>query len=199
MIPDLSRNEYLVEEHSGLLKSAFDFDIRDPESGDVLFHCREKELCRITRILRYSELKRTTPFELCVSTPDDQLVMTVARGVPIVASRVRVTDNDGILIGGFKQKPFSIAGAFDVLDARGQRVCRLRGRSPGKEFDFVTDDDVVLAKVMKQWAGLRKELLTSADNYLLRIDSAVPDDGTIRRLILASAICIGMVVKFELP
>jgi len=199
MMPDLSRNEFLVEEHSGLLQSAFDFDIRDPKTGEVLLLCREKEPRGFTRFLRYSELKRTTPFELRVTTPADQPVMTVSRGVPIMASRVRVTDDDGILIGGFKQKPFSIAGAFDVLDARGQRVCRLRGRSPGKEFDFVTDDDVVLAKVMKQWAGLRKELLTSADNYLLRVDSAVPDDGTIRRLILASALCIGMVVKFELP
>ena len=199
MNSDLAHNEFLVEEHAGLLKAAFDFDIRDPRGGDVLLHCRERELRRATRVLRYSKLKRTTPFELQVSTPDDRPVMTVARGVPVFTSRVRVTDDDGVPIGAFKQKAFSIAGAFDVLDARGHCVCRLHGRSPGREFDFVTPDGVVLARVMKQWAGLRKEMLTSADHYLLRIDAAVPDDGTIRRLILASAICIGMVVKFELP
>jgi uncharacterized protein YxjI len=194
----LQRNDFLVEEGAAL-RAAFSFDIRDPETGDALLECREPPLSGLTKVLRFSDLKRTTPFHLDVFTPEGLQVMKISRGVPIMVSCVEVFDAEGVPIGGFRQKPFSIAGAFDVLDAQGQQVCRLQGKATGTEFSFVAPDNIVLAKISKQWAGIRKELLTSADNYLLSIEEAVPDDNTIRSLILASAICISMVVKFRLP
>ena len=198
MTETLQRNDFLVEE-GGALRAAFSFDIRDPESGETLLECREPPLGRLTKLLRFSDLKRTTPFRLDVRTPGGHPVMRITRGVPIMVSCVQVFDDEGVPIGGFRQKPFSIAGAFDVLDAQGHQVCRLQGKATGTEFSFVAPDNIVLAKISKQWAGMRKELLTSADNYLLSIEKAVPNDRTIRCLILASAICIGMVVKFRLP
>ncbi len=194
----LQRNQFLVEE-SGAFRAAYSFDIRDPESHETLMACREPPLTGLTRLLRFSDLKRTTPFRLDVTATDGQSLMRISRGIPIAVSRVEVFDRDGVPIGGFRQKPFSISGAFDVLDARGEQVCRLKGKATGTTFEFETQDNVVLARILKQWAGMRKELLTTADHYLLSIEEAVPDDPTIRSLILASAICVCMVVKFRLP
>ena len=101
-------------------------------------------------------------------------------------------------MGGFDQKPFSISGAFDVVDASGAAVCRLKGGLTGWSHSFVADN-VTLAKVTKKWAGLGKELLTSADDFMLEIDETVPPDSTVRQLIFASVICIGLVLKVELP
>lgn len=47
----------------------------------------------------------------------------------------------------------------------------------------------------KKWAGLGKELFTSADNYVLQIADKVPADGPVRPLILAAVMCIDMVLK----
>ncbi len=47
----------------------------------------------------------------------------------------------------------------------------------------------------KKWAGLGKEMFTSADNYVLEIADSVPLDDTIRKLILAAVMCIDMVLK----
>ena len=199
MIKALSRNTYLVEEQAHLLSARFAYDVRDPASGEILLRCREGEIGKMARCFRFSEYKRTTPFSLGVFTPDDRLVMRVTRGVPVFSSRVRVLDAEDVPIGGFRQKVFSFSSAFDVLDARGQAVCRLKGKGIGGEFLFVTQEGMTLARVTKKWAGLTKELLTSADHYLLVIDEAVPQEDTLRRLILASALCIGLVVKFKLP
>jgi uncharacterized protein YxjI len=49
--------------------------------------------------------------------------------------------------------------------------------------------------VSKKWAGLGKELFTTADNYMLSIRETVPVQGPVRLLILAAVMCIDMVLK----
>ena len=55
--------------------------------------------------------------------------------------------------------------------------------------------DTEFAHVTKKWAGIGKELFTSADNYILEITEAVPPDNRVRLLILAAVTCIDMVLK----
>ncbi len=52
-----------------------------------------------------------------------------------------------------------------------------------------------MAHVTKKWAGLGKEMFTSADNYVLEISNSVPPDSKLRQLILAAVMCIDMVLK----
>ena len=98
------------------------------------------------------------------------------------------------MVGGFKQKFFSIGGRFTVLDAQDQPVCTLQGSWTGWDFKFVSDSGV-LAQVTKKWAGLGKELFTSADNYMLTLADGVPADDPRRLLILAAVMSIDMVLK----
>lgn len=195
----LARNRFLIEEQSGLLKASFSYDVRDPDTGEILLRCREGELGRATKFFRFSEFKRTTPFDLRVFTRDERLVMRIVRDVPVFSSRVRVLDAEDGAIGGFHQKVMSLASVFTVVDAQNLPVCVLKGKPISGEFRLLASEGAVLARIKKQWAGMAKELLTSADHYMLEIDVAVPRDRTIRQLILASALCIGLVVKFELP
>lgn len=68
-------------------------------------------------------------------------------------------------------------------------TARARGRRR------VVAGDRELASVSKKWAGLGKELFTSADNYVLRIADEVPKDSPLRLLLLAAVLCIDMVLK----
>jgi uncharacterized protein YxjI len=103
------------------------------------------------------------------------------------------------VIGGFKQRLFSISPTFDVVDANGDPVCKLKRELIGWKFRFLVPGDIELARVEKKWAGLGKELCTSADDYMLQIDDAVPYESTTRQLILASVLCIDLVLKVEIP
>lgn len=109
-------------------------------------------------------------------------------------SKVKVLDEQGQAIGGFKQKFFSIGGSFNVLDANDKPICLLKGKWTGWDFKFM-DGETELAHVTKKWAGLGKELFTSADNYVLEISESVPADNVVRQLILAAVMCIDMVLK----
>jgi uncharacterized protein YxjI len=190
----LNRNLFLVKEHVGLFKAANNYDVYDPETGQIIMECREDHLGMITKMLRFSDWKRNTPFDIQVRTPQGQQIVRVKRGISIFLSKVSVLDENNTVIGGFKQKLFSIGGAFNVLDANDNPVCYLKGKWTGWNFRFLKDE-VELAQVSKKWSGLGKEFFTSADNYILQISDAVPPDSRIRQLILAAVMCIDMVLK----
>jgi uncharacterized protein YxjI len=194
MHPYLQRNLYLVKEHVGMFKAANNFDIFDPETGEKILHCREDNLGTFTRLLRYTDYKTMTPFDVEVRTPEGEPLLSVQRGVSLFLSKVYVRDEAGIRIGGFHQKLFSIGGKFDVLDAHDQPLCTLKGNWTGWDFRFAVGS-TELARVSKKWAGLGKEMFTSADNYMLQISEELPPDSRIRQLILAAVLCIDMVLK----
>jgi uncharacterized protein YxjI len=190
----LNKNLFLVKEHVGLFKAANNYDIYDPETDEMVMECREDKLGFFTKMLRFSDWKRMTPFDIEIRTPDGTPLVRVKRGVSVFLSKVQVYDGSGELLGGFKQKLFSIGGKFDVLDRDEQPVCTLKGKWTSWDFRFVAGDQE-FACVTKKWAGLGKELFTSADNYILQISDAVPADHPVRQLIMAAVMCIDMVLK----
>lgn len=194
MNPILQRNLYFVKEHARMFKASNNYDILDPQTQQVILQCREERLGFFTKMLRFTDYKRYTPFEVIIRTPDGQPVLCVKRGISIFLSKVDVLDEAGQRVGGFKQKFFSLGGAFSVLGANDQPLCDLQGKWTSWEFTFKSGNQE-LAKVSKKWAGFGKELFTSADNYMLQISDQVPPDNPIRLLILGAVMCIDLVLK----
>ncbi|MEQ9289552.1 MAG: phospholipid scramblase-related protein [Cyclobacteriaceae bacterium] len=194
MNPILNQNLFLVKEHVGMFKAANNYDIYDPESGQLILNCREPNLGFFTKMFRFTDYKRMTPFEVIISTPSGQKVLSVKRGISIFLSTVEVFDENDGLIGKFRQKFFSIGGKFDVVDPDDKVLCQLKGKWTSWDFKFVKDG-MEFAHVSKKWSGLGKELFTSADNYVLKIDDKIPPDNALRVLIMAAVMCIDMVLK----
>ncbi|QDU38083.1 Scramblase [Maioricimonas rarisocia] len=194
MHPALHRNMFLVKEHVGMFKAANNYDVFDPETGEEILHCREPRLGPITRLLRFTDYKTMTPFDVQVTTPSGEPVLGVHRGISLFLSKVSVVDEDDEPVGGFKQKLFSIGGAFNVLGLDGQELCTLKGKWTGWDFRFEHSGQE-LAKVTKKWSGMGKEFFTSADNYILQISEDVPPENPLRILIMGAVFCIDMVLK----
>jgi uncharacterized protein YxjI len=190
----LNQNLFLVKEHVGFFKASSNYDVFDPQTGQEILHCREPNLGFFTKMFRFSDYKTATPFDIHVTTPGGEPVLRITRGISLFLSKVTVLDEEGERVGGFKQKLFSIGGAFRILNADDQPLCELKGKWTGWDFQFV-HDGVQLARVTKKWTGWGKELFTSADNYVLEISDDVPPDNPLRILIMGSVFCIDMVLK----
>ena len=195
MHPTLNRNLFFIKEHVGMFKAANSFDIYDPESKQIILECREERLGGFTKFFRFTKYKKMTPFEIDVKVPGGKKLITVKRGVSWFLSKVDVFDENNMLVGKFKQKFFSIGGKFDVLDVNDTVLCTLKGKWTSWDFKFITADGKEFATVSKKWAGLGKELFTSADNYILQISPEVPADHSLRVLIMAAVMCIDLVLK----
>ena len=195
MHPTLDKNLFFVKEHVKIFKAANSFDILDPETKEVLLQCREENLGFFTKMFRFSDYKRMTPFNMEIKTPQGKTILTVRRGVSFFLSTVEVLDDRNEVIGKFKQKLFSIGGKFEVLDANERPLCMLKGKWTSWDFKFISNDGKEFATVTKKWSGIGKELFTSADNYVLQISHEVPAGNPLRMLIMAAVMCIDLVLK----
>jgi uncharacterized protein YxjI len=191
----ITKNLFFVKEKVKLFKAANSFDIIDPETKQTVLLCQEENLGFFTKIFRFTDYKRMTPFNMEIKTPEGQRILTVRRGVSFFLSTVEVLDERNQLIGKFKQKFFSIGGKFEVLDGSERPLCMLKGKWTSWDFKFVSNDGKEFATVTKKWSGIGKELFTSADNYILQISNDVPADHPLRLLILAAVMCIDLVLK----
>lgn len=190
----LNQNLFFVKEHVGMFKAANNFDIYDPKSQEMIMTCREEKLGFFTKLFRFSDYKRMTPFHVEIKTMKGEPVLEVKRGVSLFLSKVDVMDENGKLVGRFKQKLFSVGGKFDVLDPNDKVLCTLKGKWTSWDFRFA-DQKMEYAHVSKKWAGLGREMFTSADNYMVKIEEIVPENDPLRILILAAVLCIDMVLK----
>jgi uncharacterized protein YxjI len=190
----LDRNVFLIKEHVGLFKASSNYDIYDPNTGEVILWCREPNMGLLTKALRFTDYKRMTPFDVRITTPSGEPLIQVTRGISLFLSNVQVKDAAGQLLGGFNQKLFSIGGSFVVVNAKNEPVCELKGKWTGWDFRFQSGGQE-LARVTKKWTGIGKEFFTSADNYVLEISDKVPRSGSIRMLILAAVMTIDLVLK----
>jgi uncharacterized protein YxjI len=191
----LSKNIFFIKEHVKMFKAANSFDILDPETKQIVMECREEDLGFFTKMLRFTDFKRMTPFNMVIKSNLGEKMVTVRRGVSIFLSDVDVLDENDLLIGRFKQKLFSIGGKFQVLDASDRPLCMLKGKWTSWDFKFVSNDGKEFATVTKKWSGLGKELFTTADSYILQISSEVPAESPLRKLILSAVMCIDLVLK----
>ena len=190
----LNKNLFLIKEKIGIFKASNNYDIFDPQNNATLLICREPNLGFFTKIFRFTDYKRMTPFNVIISTPEGKPIILVKRGFTIFRSDVEVFDENEKLIGFFKQQFLSFGGKFQILDANKNYLCTLQGTWTGWNFKFIKDQQE-MASVSKKWAGLGKEFFTSADNYVLQINTNVHENDKIRILIFAAVMCIDMVLK----
>jgi uncharacterized protein YxjI len=190
----LNKNLFLVKEKIGMFKAANCYDIFDPETNTHIMTSAEPDLGFFTKMFRFTKYKRHTPFNVAVSETNGRKVVSLKRGVAIFRSDVEVLDHKDQPIGFLKQKFWSFGGKFEIVDKHQKPVCTLEGKWTGWDFKF-THENQELALVTKTWAGMGKELFTSADNYILQINDAIPEDDSRRQLIFASVMCIDMVLK----
>jgi uncharacterized protein YxjI len=194
MNPILNRNLYFVKEKTGILKASNSYDILNPETSQILMTSTEPNLGFFTKILRFTKYKAMTPFNVVVQSAEGRPVVNLKRKVAIFRSDVQVFDDKDRQIGYFKQKFWSMGGKFEVYDMQNKQVCLVEGKWTGWDFKF-TRNNQEIAHVTKKWAGLGKELFTTADNYILEIKDIVPQDDDVRQFIMASVLCIDMVLK----
>ncbi len=191
----LNKNLYLIKEHIGMFKAANNFDIYDPETSDIIMNCREDNLGFFTKMFRFTKYKMMTPFHVEITTDKGQPILSIKRGSSFFGFKpVIVYDEKGNELGKLVRK-FRFGGAkLEITDSKNNNLCTLKGNLLGWDFK-ISKDEVELASISKKWAGIGKELFTSADNYILEINDTVNKDSELRPLIVSAVLCIDFLLK----
>jgi uncharacterized protein YxjI len=191
----LERTTFFVREHVAMMKLTDTYDLLDPATGERIGVARE-EPPGWAKWLRLVVNKQMMPTTVNVYETDGQPpVLSVRRGFALFGSRVTVTAGDGRSLGHFKSKLISIGGGFNIFDPANQQVAQVKGNWKGWDFKLISKSGREIGTITKKWAGLGKELFTSADNYIISLtdtSGAIPDASA---LLLAAGLAIDVVFK----
>jgi uncharacterized protein YxjI len=185
----LEKNTFVVKEKAKLLSSRASYEILD--EGGKLIGTAEQKTSTLAAIIGMVFGPPSTQIDFCEKTDSGEpLVFTVRRaGFPF--KKVQVVDAQGVVVGTYKAKMFSVSGGFHVYDKDGKHVAEIRGKLLKSDYTFFQPDGKTeMGKVSKKWAGMMKEMFTSADMYGVQIAPAFSDDPKTKMLILGAAVAI---------
>lgn len=191
----LDRTTFFIKERVAMLKLTDTFDILDPATGQNIGLAKE-EPPGWAKWLRLLVNKQMLPTTVNIYEYDGQPpVLSIQRGFTFLRSKVRVVAGHGESLGYFKSKLISIGGGFNVFDNGDQQVAEVKGNWKGWDFRFLSKSGREIGTVTKKWAGLGKELFTSADNYVISLTDLAGAGPAASALLLAAGLAIDVVFK----
>jgi uncharacterized protein YxjI len=191
----LNLKTYLVKEHAGLFKLVDTYDIFDAATGQQVATAHE-EVPGWVHALRLLVNKRLLPTTVAVyPAGSEEPLFSIHRGFTLLRALVEIRHVQQGVIGYLKAKIFSLGGGFFVLDRDKNQVAEVRGNWKGWTFKLLASDGHELGTVTKKWAGLAKEMFTSADNYVIALAEGEAQSEAGNLLLLAAGLAIDTVFR----
>lgn len=175
-----------VEQPRGVPAAKSRYTVRDGH-GVLLAEAAERDVPVRRQLLRAAfGGVGGDPRTVRVDDPAGVPLLTIAK--PKGTAGAAVLDPSGGLIGDFRQNRHTYA--YSLHDAAGNVLGALNGDRLGRRFAVHDASGTHVAQIDKKWAGLGKELLTTADRYT--VDVRLMVTGPLRVLITAAAMAIDM-------
>lgn len=189
----LDHKQFFVKERVAVMKLTDTYDILDPSSQQSLGVAKE-EPPAWAKWLRLLVNKSLMPTRVNVYEREN-LPPVFSIQVSALRWRIIVVGSDGHKLGSFKTKIFSLGGGFWVRDAQDQQVAQVKGDWKGWNFQLLDAQGNELGVITKKWAGIGRELFTSADNYMISLSDAATANPGNALLLLAAGLSIDVVLK----
>ena len=190
----LDRDTYVVKERVGFMKLASTYDLLDAHSGTPIGVAKE-EPPGIVKYLRLAMNNKWLPTVVNVYERETEPpVLSIHRGVALFRPKVHVTAG-GQQLGYFRAKAISIGPSFRIFDMQDREIGSVKGDWKGWNFQLLGAGGEELGRVTKKWAGLGKELFTTADTYVINLNPAATGRRDIAQLLLAAGLAIDTVFK----
>jgi len=185
-------NEYFIDEKVGFFKFHNEYKVYDNTATPV--GCIVQRLSGWQKVLRLFLNKAMLPFTLEIIDNNEQVLVTIKRGWTFWMSKITIYDGEGNVSGYIKQKFKMLKPKFIIMDADGNQVAEINGDWKAWNFGITGSNGRAIGFINKKWAGIAKELFTSADKYHVTIIPEFAEDRN-KINIVATAITIDMVLK----
>lgn len=191
----LDRKTFLIKEQIQFMKLSGTYNIFDPESQQQIGVAKE-EPGGFIKFLRIFISKLMLPTKVVVYDREEPgPILTMEKPFSWFRSKVGIYDRNGSYLGYFRSKLLTLGGGFFVFDATERQIAEIKGDWKGWNFKFLDADGKGMGVITKKWAGIGKELFTSADNYIISISDTVEQKPELSALLLAAGLAIDIVFK----
>ena len=185
-------NVLLIDEKVNAFKFENEYKVFDEENNQI--GAINQKLTGGQKVLRLLLNKAMLPFTLDIVDTNGTTLAKIQRGWTFFMSKISITDEKGNIIGYIKQKFKLFKPTFQILAENNEPIGKITGDWKAWDFKIFDDKEIQIGTVNKKWSGFLKEAFTTADKYVVNIDSNSLSKEN-RIAILASAITIDMVLK----
>lgn len=146
------------------------------------------------KFLRLFLKKAMFPFLLEIIDNDEKVVASIHRGWTFWMSKITIKNPEGEITGSIKQKFRFFKPTFRIFDGLNNEIGLITGDWKAWNFSIKDNQGNEIGAINKKWAGIAKEVFTTADKYLVTINPSYAED--INKInIVVTAITIDMVLK----
>ena len=185
-------NVLLIDEKVNAFKFENEYKVFDEENNQI--GAINQRLTGGQKLLRILINKAMLPFTLDIVDTNGSVLAKIQRGWTFFMSKISIVDENGNTIGFIKQKFKLFKPTFEILAQNNEPIGKITGDWKAWDFKIFDDKEFQIGTVNKKWAGFMKEAFTTADKYVVNIDSKNLSKEH-RIAMLASAITIDMVLK----
>ena len=179
------RKKYLVREAVGVASLDEAYKIVDPEDNTVMAEVKEESNLK-QKIAKLFFDKAFLPTKLVMHSPEGGKLFEINQPASLFKSTFTVKNSDNRVLCVLRQKLSLLNPQILVEDGNGQLLGKIKGGWKFKTFQFIDNNQNVLATIRHRITGLAKELFTTADDFEVEMNS----DASMALITLASVICI---------
>jgi uncharacterized protein YxjI len=186
------RNVFFIDEKVAVLKFTNSYKIFD-EEGNQIGNVRQK-MPGWHKLLSLFLGKAALPMRLEISDMSEKTLVSLERGWCFFMSKISILDEKGANIAKIHQKFKLLKAEFKILGAFDAEIGKILGDWKAWNFTITDNMGTEMGVITKKWAGVAKELFTTADKYVVSVKPELTDVVK-RKAIIASAIVIDMILK----
>jgi len=190
----IDATRFIVNQKAKLIELSNEYRILD-EAGAQIGTIRQEGQTALKKLARFvSSLDQFMTHTLAIYDADGTKVVQLVRPRKIMKSKFEITDGGGAAVGTIVQENIVGKKRFGLLGAAGEKLGEIQGESwVSWDFSILDANGEKIGSVNKKWAGLGKEMFTTADNYVVEIDPKV--SGPLRLLAIAAASSVDTALK----
>ncbi len=163
------RTAIFVKERVAVMKLRDTYDLVDPDTQAIIGEIKD-EPASWAKWLRLLVKKAYLPtFVNVYATGQPQALLSVKKHPGFLRTRLEILDGQGGCLAQLRSKIFSLGGTFVIFDPAGQEIGQIKGDWKGWDYAATIQGQSV-GMVTKKWAGVLKEVFTSADQYLVKAE-----------------------------
>lgn len=190
----LERDLVVVRQKAKIIEVTNQYKLQDADGNDIgaVNEVGQSKAKKAIRLLTRFDQYLTHKLE--VQDADGSIVLKLVRPAKIMKSRIEVTDGNDVAVGTIVQKNVVGKKRFSLDDPAGNSLGELQGES-WVSWDFQIKDasGAVVGSVDKKFAGFLREGFTTADTYVVKLESSL--SGPLRTLAFAAAVAIDTALK----
>lgn len=185
-------SEFFIDEKVHFIKMSNEYKVYN-KNGEQIGMVKQM-LSGGQTALRLILNKAMLPFVLNINDHNGNTLIVIKRGWTWWTSKITIQEPSGRVLGYIKQKMRFFKPLFKVLSPDMQEVGLITGDWKAWNFEIKDMGGNIIGNITKKWAGVAKELFTTADKYIVTIRPEYTHEMN-KVIILSAAITIDMVLK----